>query len=436
MDPCGSDDEKVGADLPSVVDLPGSSPRCRVWACAPRPVASARRGGRRVTRAARTERLGRVAGATRCATGGPTWGQAVRNNGLVRSARKVTWPGWGNRRHRSGWACGVVCTALFVGVAASPAVAGDRALAGKAPGTLYPIPARPALPSPCPPPPLPPGPPGKPLPPPAVAEAAIPLTAAPPARHVNLSAVSGKGIWVTLFPSEAVNVGALVATARASGLHQLWVRTGSTHDGYYGGPLLAALVPRAHAAGIAVIAWDFPTLTNPAADALRARDAVRSGADGFSPDIETAAEGTYLTARRVAYYLATVRADVGSTPVVATVPRPLAGHVSTYPYAAEAPFVDVFAPMVYWSCTEPGVALTAAMTPLERLRPVAPIGQDYDMASEGGRHGLPTAQEIWRFLDVARLHGAIGASLYDLEAGGPAALLALQRYPWTSGAAQ
>ena len=262
-------------------------------------------------------------------------------------------------------------------------------------------------------------------------EAAIPLVGAPPRRHVDLAAVTGKGVWVTLFPHETVNVTALVATAHAAGLHQLWVRTGSTHDGYYGGALLASLVPRAHAAGIAVIAWDFPTLTNPAADATRALDAIRSGVDGFSPDIETAAEGTYLTARRVADYLSLVRAKVGSTPVIATVPRPLAGRVSTYPYAAEAPFVDVFAPMVYWSCTEPGAALAAAMAPLERLRPVAPIGQDYNMASEGGRQGLPTAQEIWRFLDVAHDNGAIGASLYDLEAGGPADLLALTRYPWS-----
>jgi len=86
--------------------------------------------------------------------------------------------------------------------------------------------------------------------------------------------------------------------------------------------------------------------------------------------------------------------------------------------------------MVYWSCTEPGAAVSSAIAPLARLRPVAPIGQDYNMASEGGRHGLPSGRAIWRFLDVAHRNGAIGASLYDLEAGGRPQLAALGGYPW------
>ncbi|HWD24472.1 MAG TPA: hypothetical protein VG368_03325 [Acidimicrobiales bacterium] len=297
--------------------------------------------------------------------------------------------------------------------------------------TLFPIPMGPVDPTPCPPPKLPPGPPGKPPPPPQLAESSIPTPKAPPQRKVDLAPIAGKGIWVTVFPGGSINAASLVATAHADGLDQIWIRTGSTHDGYYGAPLLSRLLPLAHAAGISVIAWDFPTMSNPAVDAERAVAAVRAGVDGFSPDIETQAEGTYLTARRVAYYLSLVRSALGKVPIVATVPRPLAGEPLTYPYAAEAPFVDAFAPMVYWSCNEPGTALAAAMVALQRLRPVAPIGQAYDMASEGGRHGLPTAQEIWRFLDVAHKRGALGASLYDIETSGSQDLLALARYPWT-----
>ena len=237
-------------------------------------------------------------------------------------------------------------------------------------------------------------------------------------------------MWITVFPGDNVNVSAIVRVARSVHLNQLWIRTGSTHDGFYGAATLRALVPLAHAAHISVIAWDFPTMSNPAADAARAAATIRLGVDGFSPDIETHAEGTYLTARRVAYYLSLVRADAGSLPIVATVPRPVAGVVSTYPYAAEAPFVDVFAPMIYWSCTEPGAAVEAAMNVLGKLRPVAPIGQDYNMASEGGRHGLPTGPEIWRFLYVAQQLGAIGASLYDFEAGGHLQLTTLAAFPW------
>jgi hypothetical protein len=263
-----------------------------------------------------------------------------------------------------------------------------------------------------------------------VKEAAVPLVGAPPSRRVNLSAVSGKGIWLTVWPGESLDVPAIVATARSAGLRQLWLRTGSSQNGFYGGATLKSLVPAAHAAGISVIAWDFPTLSDPAADAARAVLALGSGADAFSPDIETAAEGTYLTARRVRYYLSLVRAAAGDRPVIATVMRPTPYWVENYPYAAEAPFVDAFAPMVYWSCTEPGFAVNEAVSVLSRWRPVAPIGEDYDMGPEGGPSGLPSPRQIWRFLDVAHRLGAVGASLYDLETGGPAQLHALAEYPW------
>jgi hypothetical protein len=237
-----------------------------------------------------------------------------------------------------------------------------------------------------------------------------------------------------VWPNSPLDVGGVVALARAEGLRQLWLRTGSSQSGFYGGATLNALVPAAHAAGVAVIAWDFPTLSNPAADARRVKQALRAGADGFGADVETASEGTYLTARRVAYYLSLARAAAADRPLVAIVPRPTPYWLTAYPYQAEAPFVDAFAPMVYWSCTEPGAAVGASIAALARLRPVAPIGQDYDMAAEGGRPGLPTSREIWRFLDVAERSGAIGASLYDLESGGRPQLAALGRYPWPRAA--
>ena len=175
---------------------------------------------------------------------------------------------------------------------------------------LFPLPAGPVQPKPCSPPKVPPPPP-TPLGPPAVPETAVPLVGPPPPRRVNLSAISGKGIWLTVWPGSRLDATAVVAAARSAGLRQLWLRTGSSQNGFYGSATLRELVPVAHAAGISVIAWDFPTLSNPAADAARAALAFRSGADAFSPDIETSAEGTYLTARRVRYYLSLVRGIAG-----------------------------------------------------------------------------------------------------------------------------
>ncbi|HET9061522.1 MAG TPA: hypothetical protein VFN61_16530 [Acidimicrobiales bacterium] len=259
----------------------------------------------------------------------------------------------------------------------------------------------------------------------------IPVVPSPPRRHVDLAPLEGKGIWLTTWRSSHPDVKAVVARVHDAGLDQIWVRTGSSTDGFYGGRLLAQLVPLAHAEGISVIAWDFPTLSNPAADARRAGEAFEKGADAFSPDIETPSEGTHLGVLRARYYLSLVRHEAGNKPVVATVFPPNSYWAHVYPYSAMAPFVDAFAPMVYWSCSEPGAAVAQAIEGLRRWKPVVPVGQDFDMGPMGGRQGLPTPAEIWRFLDVAHRLGAPGASLFDLESGGPEQLSTLGAYPWT-----
>jgi hypothetical protein len=307
---------------------------------------------------------------------------------------------------------------------------------------LYPLPAARAEPSPCPPPPRkhlhhkrsthhhPSKPAG-----PQVSDADLPPVLNPPAHSVHLDPVLGKGLWLTTWADTHLDVDAVVEQARAAGLKQLWVRTGGTRQGWYGAPLLSALLPVAHRAGIAVIAWDFPFLSDPVADSARAVAAL-SGVfggerlDGFSPDIETRAEGTYNSAERVAVYLSRVRLAAGDRPVVATVMRPTPEQLKTYPYRAEAPYVDAFAPMDYWSCHEPGDVAAESIAQLAQLRPVAPIGQAYDMGPEGGRPGSPTGEEIWRFLDSAQSAGAVGASIYDDETATGEERQALARYPW------
>jgi hypothetical protein len=261
---------------------------------------------------------------------------------------------------------------------------------------------------------------------------ALPLA---PRGHVDLSPVSGKGMWLTVWPDSTLDVAQVVARARSAGLRQLWIRTGGTIQGWYGTRFLDALLPAAHAAGIKVVAWDFPFLSDPMADVRRAQRAI-SGTfageriDAFSPDIETINEGTFNAPRRVALYLSYLRRIAGSMPLVATVMRPTDYQLRTYPYRTEAKYVDVFAPMVYWSCNEPGVTALESIRPLAKLRPVHLVGQSYDMGDEGGRHGLPTGREIWRFLDAAKRGGAIGASLYVYNETRRPQWTALGAYPW------
>jgi hypothetical protein len=275
---------------------------------------------------------------------------------------------------------------------------------------------------------------------PVVAESAVPAPVAVPARYPVLTAARGKGTWAVYFDGRRINGQALVDSAKAAKLDSIWVRTGGTRQGaYYGDDVLRAILVPAHRAGLKVIAWDFPYLSDPAADAYRAKRALAfrdhgQRIDAFSPDIETAAEGVFLTPRRVAYYLSLVRRTAGNRLVVTTVPRPTRKQLAAYPYQTVADGSDALAPMVYWSCSEPGIVVTQAIDRLARFgRPVHVIGQAYDMASEGGRPGVPTAAETWRFIDVAHRGGAVGVSLYKWNSTGAGQRRALTAYPWPVG---
>jgi len=290
----------------------------------------------------------------------------------------------------------------------------------------------------CPPPPSPAGPSTPPWHPAVlVPEAALPAPAPPAPRTVGVGAVAGKGMWVWKFKStENGDADAIVTKAAAAGLRQLWVRVGDSQDGFYAASVLNALVPRAHAQGIAVIGWGFPYLYDPmfdaqwTADVLAWRGAHGERLDGFSPDLETASEGVMVTERRLQVYLGQVAQASPDRPVIATVFRPTDRLWTSYPYRAIAAYVDGFAPMVYWGCTEPGAAASEAIARLAALRPVHPIGQAYNMGDEGGRQVSPSADETWRFLDVAHGGGAVGASFWDWQEITQDEWTAMAEFPW------
>lgn len=290
----------------------------------------------------------------------------------------------------------------------------------------------------CPPPPAKPGT-GVPYRPPnLVPEEALPVAQPPPDISVDPDPLAGKGMWIwKMGQSEGGDATAIVTKAKAAGLRQLWVRVGDSQSGFYAADVLANLVPKAHKAGLAVIGWGFPYLFDPAADARWStaatswRGADGSKLDGFSPDIELSTEGVLLTERRITVYLGLIRPAAPDTLLVATVYRPTDKlWTGAYPYHAIAPYVDAFAPMVYWGCTEPGEATQQAVERLSTLKPVHVIGQGYDAGPEGGRTGAPSAAETTRFLDVARRAGATGASFWVWQSIRDEQWNALSAYPW------
>ena len=291
----------------------------------------------------------------------------------------------------------------------------------------------------CPPPPSPPGPPG---PPPwhpdhLVPDDQLPAPQAATGIAAPLTAVTGKGLWVWKFrATENADAGAIANRAVSTGLTQIWVRVGDSQDGFYGADELAQIVPAAHARGLSVIAWGFPYLYDPVGDAgwtnqaLAWRSPSGDRVDGFSADIETSSEGVALSAQRAAVYLSLVRPARDGRPLVATVYPPTDHWMVAYPYAAMAPYVDAFAPMVYWECRDPGAAANEAVSRLAALKPVHVIGQAFSFGDVGGRIDQPSTAELDRFMGVARQDGAVGASFWVWQDLTGEEWNALTAYPW------
>jgi hypothetical protein len=305
--------------------------------------------------------------------------------------------------------------------------------------SLYPLPAPPAAPTGCPPPPRPPVTPRPPWRPAhVVAEADLPAALPALSRTPSLAALRGKGMWTYEWErTERGSAAAVVRRARAAGLTQIWVRTGSSKSGFYAAAQLRTLLPLAHAAGLRVVAWDFPYLYDPAADAARAAATLSFTApgghriDAFSPDIESRSEGTQGTVRRLRVYLGLVQRAVGDRPLVSTVPHANDHWWKTYDYRTQVPYVDAFAVMSYWGCVEPGADAAQSIARLAPLgRPLHLIGQAFDMGPYGGRVGDPRGREVWRFADVARRSGVLGTSLYVWQYATAEQFRALAAYPW------
>jgi hypothetical protein len=249
-------------------------------------------------------------------------------------------------------------------------------------------------------------------------------------------------MWIWQWDStDGGNAGAVVQQAVAAGLHQLWVRVGDSMNGFYGAEELDQLVTVAHAQGIAVIAWGFPYLWDPAGDAqwtaqiLDWRGPGGQQVDGYSADIEKASEGVMLSAQRAAVYLELVRQAAGSRLVVATVYPPSDSNWDGgYPYSAMAPYVDAFAPMVYWECTDPGSEAALDVARLSTLRAVHVIGEAFNFSDVGGRTVSPSAAEINEFLNTGERAGAVGASFWVWQDATPEEWAAVTGYPWKAAA--
>ncbi len=268
--------------------------------------------------------------------------------------------------------------------------------------------------------------------------------AAPPPAPVERWLPTGTGMWLHDWrKSESGHAHAVVARAQSIGLSHLYVQTGSSKKGWIGTEVLNQLMPVVAGTDLDVIAWDFPKLDDPEADARRLARAAwwnRPGSpmvSAVAPDVETGSEGTDLRGDRVRRYYAELRRRLPArTAILATVPWPSEKRTGSYPYAVTAPYADAFVPMAYWYNRSPSVVTATSMRYLARFgKPVMPVGQGYDGRLDAPYLAADPAPDksIAAFLYHARANGARSVSLWSWQTTGTLQWRALAKAAGTVG---
>lgn len=269
---------------------------------------------------------------------------------------------------------------------------------------------------------------------PSTDTAATQPQAAASATDRAVAATSGKGQY--LYRME--NIGTprqVVDKAKAVGLKHLVIRASNPVDGFYVKPVLEELLPLAHAAGIAVVAYDGPSLEDIPSDVARAKSVIdfqtTSGhrIDALGADIERT-RAPNLDRPRAADYAAQLRAAVGPNyPLVAIVMNPNY-HESWYPFAELARGFNVMSPMDYWTgVTADGAAFVSKSVKLLQKYglPVSVIGQSYPIEGSGS---YPTADAAEGAMQAAKDSGAVGISWWSWETTTDWHWDLISRFPW------
>ena len=265
------------------------------------------------------------------------------------------------------------------------------------------------------------------VPPPPVVKTATKKPAKAAARKavVKRWLPTGTGMWLHEWDkSNGGNARRIVQRAKVSGVSTLYVRGWSKKEGWEAPKVLRQLLPATKHSNIKVVVWEFAYLKNPVAEARRLAAAAKVRVPGsprvvaVAPDIETAAEGTYINSRRVMLYMSTLRRALPKdVSILATVPWPSEVRRGHYPYAATAHYANALLPMTYWYNRSPVTVTASSIRYLKRYhRPVMPVGQGYD-----GRLDAPwlpkanIAKQVGAFLVTARRAKVRAISLWSWQ---------------------
>jgi hypothetical protein len=273
------------------------------------------------------------------------------------------------------------------------------------------------------------------------------LVATTPAPR-TAAAYEGLGAWVDAFDYAPAYQGegrrpaltpAVVDDMAAHGVRTVFVQAARADPRSPGGvvdaELLAALLVRAHRAGVRVVAWYLPTFANVATDLanlarLASFTVLGHRFDGLAVDIELT-EAVPDHAERNARLVALseeLRREVGSDALGAIVLPPVQIEVVNptlwpdFPWRALAPIYDVWLPMSYWTFRSDasGYRDPYAYNEESTRRLRANLGDDRAAVHGiGGIGDLTTAADIERFATSLRETASLGGSIYDWATSSP-----------------
>lgn len=336
-------------------------------------------------------------------------------------------------------ALGLTVGALVIGSIAYGQSVGDAA----APASLA-VGAVPTLPPPTTTTTLPPPPPTTvtTAPPPTTAPRPRPTTAPRPAPRAvvraapilagSIDGFRGLGAWVDVFDwtNEYTNGKPGVGVAAIDRMADLGVQTLYIQTARHESPdliveqeRLRPLIDRAHARGMAVIAWYLPTLEDVPRDLARVLASAALPVDGIGIDIESrkvpdAAERS----RRLVELSAATREQLPGRPIAAVIMPPVVTDVINtgfwpgFPWKELKPFYDLWMPMNYWTMR------TAASGYRDSYRYTA---ENIDMTRRnlgdpaavvhaiGGIGDATSLADIDGYHRASAERGAIGGGLYD-----------------------
>jgi hypothetical protein len=219
----------------------------------------------------------------------------------------------------------------------------------------------------------------------------------PTAGGATLDSLHGLGMWLTPPVLDTAPPEALVTAARLNHVTHLYVEVGGSHMGFWGADELRKLLPVAHAAHIAVIAWVYPFLDDVPHDVAMTLQAMRYTSptgdrpDGLMADVEQNMQEPYVRA-----YSQVLRATLGAKVLMGITTYPPQSYWGKiYPFRTVARSWDVIVPQDYWRITRRTYTAADAyryvMDSLSGIRaasgrptvPIEVLGQTFDLFGNG-----------------------------------------------------